>query len=105
MATATSAAVKRGAGIAVRVKPILFVNTLETAIESALCGWAMARTLSYQVAPRVAKGCLRIALPDFEPGPLPVHVVHQEGRRTSAKLRGFVDFIVDRLRADPAIKG
>jgi DNA-binding transcriptional LysR family regulator len=94
-----------GADIAVRVKPIMFVNNLDTAIESALCGWAMARTLSYQVAPHVAEGRLQIALPNFEPRPLPIHVVHQEGRRASAKLRSFVDFIVDRLRADPAIKG
>jgi DNA-binding transcriptional LysR family regulator len=93
-----------GADIAVRVKPIMFVNNLDTAIESALCGWAMARTLSYQVAPHVAEGRLQIALPNFEPRPLPIHVVHQEGRRASAKLRSFVDFIVDRLRADPAIK-
>jgi hypothetical protein len=36
---------------------------------------------------------------------LPIHVVHQEGRRASAKLRSFVDFAVARLRSDPAIQG
>ena len=64
----------------------------------------MARTLSYQVAPHVADGRLQIVLRDFEPKPLPIHVVHQEGRRASAKLRAFVDFIVDRIRANPALK-
>ena len=48
-------------------------------------------------------GC-RLCYADFEPKPLPIHVVHQEGRRASAKLRAFVDFIVDRIRANPALK-
>jgi DNA-binding transcriptional LysR family regulator len=91
--------------IVVRVRPRMVVNNLDTAIESALCGWALARTLSYQVAPHVAEGRLRIILQEFEPKPLPIHVVHPEGRRASAKLRTFVDYIVDRLRADPALKG
>lgn len=90
-----------GADIRVPVRPVMFVNNLDVAIESALCGWAVARTLSYQVA----QDRLQIVLRDFEPNPLPIHVVHQEGRRTSAKLRAFVDFIVDRLRADAAIQG
>jgi DNA-binding transcriptional LysR family regulator len=94
-----------GAEFQVGVKPLMLVNNLDTAIEAALCGWAMSRTLSYQVAPHVADGRLAIVLPEFEPKPLPIHVVHQEGRRASAKLRAFVDFIVDRLRADPAFKG
>ena len=91
--------------ISVRVRPLMVVNNLDTAIEFALCGWAMARTLSYQVARHVADGSLQIVLSDFEPKPLPIHVVHQEGRRASAKLRAFVDFIVDRLRANAALRG
>jgi hypothetical protein len=31
--------------------------------------------------------------------------VHPEGRRASAKLRGFVDLAVERLRANPNIQG
>ncbi len=91
--------------IAVRVAPQMFVNNLDTAIESAIAGWGMSRTLSYQVAPHVADGRLEIILEDFEPPQLPIHVVHREGRRASAKLRAFVDFAVERLRANPAIRG
>ena len=91
--------------ITVRLKSRLSVTTLDTAIETALSGWALARALSYQVAPHVADGTLQIVLRDFEPKPLPIHVVHQEGRRASAKLRSFVDFAVARLRSDPAIQG
>jgi DNA-binding transcriptional LysR family regulator len=91
--------------ITVRLKSRLSVTTLDTAIEAALSGWALARALSYQVAPHVANGALQVVLRDFEPKPLPIHVVHQEGRRASAKLRSFVDFAIDLLRSDPAIQG
>ena len=93
-----------GTDFAVRVTPKMFVNNLDTAIESAICGWGISRTLFYQVAPHVAEGRLQIVLEAFEPPPLPIHVVRQEGRRASAKLRAFVDFAVDRLRAHPAIR-
>lgn len=93
-----------GSGIAVRIKPLMFTNSLDSLIDFALSGWALARSLSYQIAPHVEKGRLQTILQAFEPKPLPIHVVHQEGRRASAKVRAFVDFAVDRLRADPAIK-
>jgi DNA-binding transcriptional LysR family regulator len=93
-----------GTDFAVRVTPKMFVNNLDTAIESAICGWGLSRTLSYQIAPQVAEGRLQIILEAFEPPPLPIHIVHQEGRRASAKLRAFIDFTVDRLRAHPAIR-
>ena len=90
--------------ITARVPSRFSVTMLDTAIDMALSGWALARTLSYQVAPHVADGALQIVLRDFEPQPLPIHVVHQEGRRASAKLRSFIDFAVGRLRATPAIQ-
>jgi DNA-binding transcriptional LysR family regulator len=91
--------------ITVQLKSRLSVTTLDTAIETALSGWALARALSYQVAPHVAEGTLQVVLREFEPKPLPIHIVHQEGRRASAKLRSFVDFAARRLRSDPAIQG
>jgi DNA-binding transcriptional LysR family regulator len=42
-------------------------------------------------------------LEEFEPPPQPIHIIHQDGRLASAKVRTFVDFIVERLRADPSL--
>jgi DNA-binding transcriptional LysR family regulator len=42
-------------------------------------------------------------LESFERKPLPVHLVHLEGRRASAKVRAFIDFAAHRLRDDPVI--
>ena len=46
---------------------------------------------------------LQILLEAFEGAPLPVQVVHHEGRRATRKVRAFIDLAVDTLRADPAL--
>jgi DNA-binding transcriptional LysR family regulator len=46
---------------------------------------------------------LRRVLQPFEPPPVPVHLVYPEGRKAAAKVRAFVDFAVQRLRAHPAL--
>ncbi len=90
-----------GANVAVR--PRLFTNTNESAIRAAAQGWGLTQVLSYQVAPMLADGRLRTILTDFEEAPLPIHIIHAEGRRVTAKVRAFVDFAVERLRANPMI--
>ena len=93
----------QGATVAVRVKPRLTVSTNEAAIDAALGGFGITRLLSYQVAPYVRTGQLQIVLPDHEPQRLPIHIVHREGRQSSAKVRTFVDLMVARLRSDSAL--
>jgi DNA-binding transcriptional LysR family regulator len=46
----------------------------------------------------VAAGALRPVLTDFEPPPIPIHVVHPAGRHPPAKTRAFVDHAVAALR-------
>lgn len=89
--------------IGVKVSPRLFCNSNEAAITATLEGWGLTRLLSYQVAPLLAEGRLQTVLADYEEPPLPVHVVHSEGRNAAAKVRSFVDFAVARLRAHPEI--
>lgn len=89
--------------ISVKVSPRLFCNSNEAAISATLEGWGLTRLLSYQVAPLLAEGRLQTVLEDYEEPPLPVHVVHSEGRNAAAKVRSFVDFAVARLRAHPEI--
>lgn len=87
----------------VPLKPRLTCNVGEAAITAAIAGWGLTRVLSYQVAAALRDGRLQVVLEAFEPEPLPIHVVHVEGRGASAKVRSFVDFAVARLRADPLI--
>jgi DNA-binding transcriptional LysR family regulator len=95
----------KGPGEIVRLKPRLFVSNVGAALELARRGWGVTRALSYQVDPELRGGTIRTVLDPFEPERLPVHLVHQEGRRVTAKLRSFLDFARDRLRALPVLTG
>jgi DNA-binding transcriptional LysR family regulator len=87
-----------------RLQPRLRTTTNDSAIAAAVAGLGITRLLSYQVAALVAAGRLQVVLEDFEAAPLPVHVVHHEGRRATQKVRAFVDLAVASLRADPALR-
>lgn len=82
----------------VRVRPRLTVSSVAAAIAVAKQGWGLVRVLSYQVGPDLQEGSLQTVLEDHEPEPLPIHLVHVEGRRAPAKVRAFIDFAKDRLR-------
>ncbi len=79
------------------------VTANQAAINIACQGWGLTRVLSYQVASRVGAGELDIVLQDFEPPALPIHVVYQKTNRIPAKVRTFVDFLVERLKRDEAL--
>ena len=105
-AVSTSAAWRFFSGrksISVNVKPRLTVTNNEAAIVAATQGFGVTRLLSYQIAPYVASGQLKIVLADYEPPRLPIHVLHREGRHAPAKVRTFVDLLVEKLRADKAL--
>ena len=89
--------------IIVRVKPRLTVTSNDAAIEAILNGMGISRLLSYQTASYIGSGQLQAILKEFEPPPLPIHVIHREGRNASAKVRTFVDLIVARLRSVQAL--
>jgi len=94
----------RDEAIAVDVRPRLYCNTNDAAIDAVLAGWGLSRFQSYQTAPHVLAGRLRIVLAEFEEAPVPVHVVHAEGHGASARVRAFVDFAVERLRTSPMLR-
>lgn len=94
---------ENGKPLSIHIQPRLRMNTNDAVIELVARGWGISRLLSYQIAPQLAEGRVQTILTEFEPSPIPIHVVHQEGRMVSSKVRAFVDFMVDRLRADPAI--
>ena len=92
-----------GQPLKVPIEPRLVVTANNAAINLACLGWGMTRVLSYQVAAAVAAGELELVLEDFEPAPLPIHVVFQQNGRVPAKVNTFVDFLSQRLGQDPAL--
>jgi DNA-binding transcriptional LysR family regulator len=86
-----------------RISPRLTVTTNDAAREAAVGGFGITRLLSYQIAPLVAEGKLKIILADCETTPLPVHIVHREGLNAPARIRSFIDLAVAQLRSNPAL--
>lgn len=96
-ATSWSFASRRSAGRSIPVRSRLVVNTAEAAIDAAVAGVGIARVLSYQAAPAIAERRLRILLADYEPEPLPVHLLHPAQTHPPLKLRRFLEFAAPRL--------
>lgn len=94
---------ENGKHISVSVESRLSMNTNDGIIEAVLQGWGVSRLLSYQLAPYVAEGSLHTLLDKFEMPPIPIHILHQEGKLVSAKVRAFVDYMVDRLSGDAGL--
>jgi len=86
-------------GLAVRIRPRFAVNTADAAIAAAIASGGITRVLSYQAAPAVNAGALRVILRPFEPEPLPVHLIYAGQSLLPLKLRAFLDFAAPRLRA------
>lgn len=87
----------------VPMSPQLITHSVEVALDAAIAGLGVVRLLSYQADAAVRDGRLAIVLPDTEPPPLPVHVLHHEGSRVSAKVRAGFDALVAALRRNPAL--
>jgi DNA-binding transcriptional LysR family regulator len=88
-----------GRRIAAAPRTRLVVNDTEVAIAGALAGRGLTRVLSYQVAREIKSGRLKIVMEGYEPPPIPINLVHLEGRQANARVRAFVDFAAPRLRA------
>lgn len=93
-----------GKDLLVEAPSRLTLNTNDAILDLMRRGWGLSRLLSYQVAPSLAQGTLVTVLDEFRPLPVPVHVVHPEGRIASAKVRAFVDFMVDELRQNEILR-
>ncbi|ABD82684.1 transcriptional regulator, LysR family [Saccharophagus degradans 2-40] len=88
-----------------KLNPRLTCNQNGAALRAAVEGHGITRLMSYQVGEELEKGNLESILTGYEEAPLPVNVVHLEGRRANAKVRSFIDLAVERLRENPFISG
>lgn len=82
----------------IKVAPRMLTTTNDSAIAAAVAGFGLTRLMSYQVDAYAHNGLLQRVLEAFEPAPLPVHLVHREGRHASHKARAFIDLAIERLR-------
>jgi len=88
---------------AVKLNPRLHCNQTNLALQAAIQGFGITRLMSYQVGEELEKGTLQSVLTGYEEKPLPVNIIRIEGRRSSAKIRSFLDLATKRLEANPFI--
>jgi DNA-binding transcriptional LysR family regulator len=88
----------RSANQPVRPTCRLNINTAESAIDAAIAGIGVTHVISYQVAKPVSEGKLQVVLQEFEPEPMPVHLIHAAQGRLPLKMRSFLEFAAPRLR-------
>lgn len=95
--------VRDGQPLTVKLQPILSVSDNDSAASAAMAGLGITRLLNYQIAEPLQTGKLKIVLSEFESSSVPVHILHREGRHSSAKIRALVDLMAERLRAELAL--
>ena len=88
----------------VRLSPRLVVNDIEAALAALRAGGGIGAALSYQVADDVRAGTLVRLLREYEPPPLPVHLVVPGGRFLPPRVRAFLDHAAPLLTANPVLR-
>ena len=76
----------------VPVRPFLRSNQIDVVLDACSNGLGIAQFLCYQVDSLVKAGRLRRVLGEFEPAPVPIHLVYPNARLLSSNVRAFVDF-------------
>jgi DNA-binding transcriptional LysR family regulator len=72
-------------------------NQAAVAVEACAEGLGFGRFLSYQVEALVQQKKLRVVLDEFEPPPIPIHVVFAHARLMTPRIRAFVDWMKTHL--------
>jgi DNA-binding transcriptional LysR family regulator len=82
------------------------VNDFGAMLAAGLAGVGIARSATFMTAPHEAAGTLKVVLPDWSVGIVPIYVVYPPNRHVGTKLRVFIDWAVDlfarTLKAPPA---
>lgn len=83
----------------VRIQGNFSSNQGAPVIEAARAGLGIVFVLSYQVQALVARGELRVLLPQYQAPPIPVSVILPSGRLQPARVRALADLLQARIGA------
>ena len=86
-----------GRKLTVPVRGPLAGNQADALVEACAGGLGIGMFLSYQVAPLVAAGRLKLLLTDYRAPPVPVSVVYPHAKLLPVRTRLFVDWLRERL--------
>jgi DNA-binding transcriptional LysR family regulator len=78
--------------------PRFITNSADAAIQYAEADGGLTEVMAYQAADAIKRGRLKSVLAKFRPPPLPIHIVYPTSRLLSAKVRAFIDLVVEESR-------
>jgi DNA-binding transcriptional LysR family regulator len=84
-----------GEELRINIAPRFTSNVADAAIQHAIEGGGLTRVLAYQAADAIRRGRLNVVLERFELPALPVQIVYPTSRLLSAKVRAFIDLVVE----------
>jgi DNA-binding transcriptional LysR family regulator len=87
--------VEDGHEVRIACTPRLTTNSADAALDYAEQDGGLTRVMAYQAAAALKRGRLKIVLAKFEQPPLPIHIVYPTSRLLSAKVRSFVDLVLE----------
>lgn len=90
-----------GDEVNLQIKPRLIVNDFATKYTLALSGAGIAGLPLLVAAPAIRSGRLIQILPDWTFDRQPIHALYPSNRHLSAKVRSFVDFVIESIRNNP----
>jgi DNA-binding transcriptional LysR family regulator len=86
-----------GRALSVPAKTVLTCNQAYASMDACAAGLGFGVFLSYMIRPLERENKLKVVLHEFEPAPLPVHIVYPHARLLSTRVRVFVDWLAKKL--------
>jgi DNA-binding transcriptional LysR family regulator len=86
-----------GRPFTVKVGGRLRTNNGDVSLRAALAGLGVVRLPRFLSGPHLAAGRLEAVLAAFAPPPAGIYAVYPHNRHLSAKVRAFVDFLIERF--------
>jgi DNA-binding transcriptional LysR family regulator len=84
-----------GKEVRITYDPRFSSNSSDAAIQYAVEGGGLTRVMAYQAAEALKAGKLKIVLQKFELPAVPINIVYPTSRLLSAKVRTFVDLVME----------
>lgn len=88
-----------------RVQSRLIANNGEVVRQAMIDGLGISVLPAFYIADDLAKGRLKAVMPEWSQEPIAIQAVYPPTRRPSAKVRAFIDFLVDALSDCPGLQG
>ena len=95
---------RRGRNYTVTVTGNLQCDNGDTLLSAALSGLGMLVLPHWMIHDHLDAGRLAVVMPEFEPAPLPIHVVYPQRRYLPLKVRAFVEFLTAEFSDNPILK-